>query len=440
MRPRWTVVIALGITLVTVGCLGDDGTTVEQLDRQGDNGTEDPRPSPRFAPPVNISKDRVGAEPMLDVAPDGTIFVTGTGPGGDGLPEQTVWRSKDDGQTWTDVSPTIPTSTNGGLDNALAVGPDGSVYYFNAVGQTPQMFRSDDGGETWLPLPPPVPPAATHRTWIEPRAGGTVHFAGLEAVPSNNVYYTRSEEKGAVWGPFGFVGPTPTMVSELAVAPGGEDLYMVLEDTGVDEPAGAWTLAASHDGGLTWERRPMWTPETQRTTAFMPLTVDDAGTLYFLWAQETNGTSQLRYAYSTDQGESFSDPTLLGDGQTSRTLAWMDVRAPGELGIVTYVADERAHPEEVEGGWHVEYVFVDEADSGRPETYTTRLTSWPVHEGRLCLGVICSEGGRELLDFAGIAFGPEDRAHTAFASSHWGQPASFPIYAGEQVPFGPTGG
>ncbi len=450
------------LVLILAGCLGEapspaeppEGSPQDLGDEQGTPGSKAaagappsganrsqhlPDEGPLFGPAVNVSKERAGAEPMLGVGPEGTVFYTGTGPGDDGLPEQTVWRSTDGGTSFEDVTPVLPTASRGGLDNALAVGPEGTVYYLNAVGQTAQMFRSDDGGDTWLPLAPPTPPAATHRTWIEPGEEGLVHFAGLEAFPSNTVWYQRSEDRGTGWGPPGLVGPTPNMVSELAAAPGGQDLYMVLEDTGTDAPVGAWTLSASHDGGLTWELIPMWTPDTERTTAFMPLAVDADGTLYFLWAEEEGGTSLLHYAYSTDGGQTFSDALPIGDPEGSQTLAWMDVRAPGELGVVTYAADEPGHPSEVEGPWYAAYTFVDQADTAHPETYTTRLTSWPVHQGPICLGVICSEGGRELLDFAWIEFGPEDRAHVAFASSQWSQPSAFPVFAVESQPFTPPG-
>lgn len=439
MRWRWTLVLV--VALLTAGCIGDAS---DQVDDETSTPVED-RPqgpsNPEFGSAVNVSTERAGGEPMLDVGPDGTIFLAGTGPGDSGVgPEQTVWRSTDDGQTWEDVSPALPTSTEGGLDNALAVGPEGTVYYFNAVGQTPQMFRSQDAGASWTPVTPPTPPGPVHRTWIVPRGNGTVHFAGLDTPPSNNAIYRRSSDRGTTWGPGGLIGGNPLGISELAVADGGEDLYMVLDREGPPVPEDPqWTVAASHDGGSTWTQIPMWTFETDATSTFTPLDVDADGTLYWLWTQMRDGTSLLHYAYSTDQGESWSKPVPIGDEGGSQTLAWMDVRASGELGVVYYAANETGHPMEVDGEWYAEYTFVDDADTPDPETYRTRLTSWPVHEGAICAteGAGCPPGTRPLFDFTWIRFGPEDRAHAAFASSQWDQPASFPVYAGERAPFQP---
>lgn len=444
MRPRTMLLIALAATVVAAGCIGNEGN--EAPGPEG--GSTDDRSAsraPDFAPAVNVSKDRVGGEPMLDVGPDGTIFYTGTGAGDSGpgstvRPEQTIWRSTDDGQTWTDVSPMLPTATQEGLDNALAVGPDGTVYYYNAVGQTPQMFRSTDGGDSWTPLAPPAPPAPAHRTWIVPREGGVVHFAGLDAPPSNNAIYRPSDDRGATWGPGGLIGTNPLGISELAVAEGGQDLYMVLDREGPPVPEDEdWTLATSHDGGRTWTQIPMWTFETDTTAPFTPLDIDENGTLYWLWSQMRSGTSVLRYAYSTDQGETWSDPMTIGNLDGSQALPWMDVRAPGELGVVYYAVNETGHPREVDGSWYAEYTFVAQADTATPEVYRTRLTSWSVHEGGLCTteGALCPQGTRPFYDFTWLRFGPDDRAHTAFASSQWDQPASFPVYAGERAPFQP---
>src|SRR5438093_598399 len=67
---------------------------------------------PHVLPPVAVSKDAPGAEPVVALAPDGTLYVEGVGridrpPSQVGQNVNKVWRSTDNGSTWQDVTPPL---------------------------------------------------------------------------------------------------------------------------------------------------------------------------------------------------------------------------------------------------------------------------------------------------------------------------------------------
>lgn len=423
-----------------------NGTATEPVDVVEGNATLAP-PTPSFRDPVVVAK-QVGAEPMLDVAPDGTIFLTGTGaerkPVGPAFatgPAQSIWRSADDGATWTDVTPPLPTANGTGVDNAIAVGGDGTVYYANAAGGVLELLRSTDQGETWLPTASLRFPAPMHRTWLAPRGQSEVNLL-VEGLDSHN-WYHRSEDSGRTWTP-----PAPvnrratTFGSDLAVARSSGTLYRATLafdlNPAVEETH--WHLHRSADGGATWEIVRMFPMEHELTGSWQSLEVGPNGTLYMAWSAAWDGRSLVTYAYSTDGGDSWSDPRPLAPANgTTQALPWLDVRAEGEVGAVWYEADAAKLPLEVDAGWNVTYALVDGADTPNATAYRTRVTDEAVHHGNICgEGPRCGSGeDRSLLDFTWVDFGPQDRAHLAFASTNWDQPDSFPMYAGEEAPFQP---
>lgn len=440
MRPA--VVLLLAVSMVTVGCLGvGEPEEVEPATDADPVGADDGIATPRFHAPVNVSEERPGAEPMLGVAPDGTIFVTGTGPGQpvtpDGSPlsihrpTQTIWRSTDGGQSWEEVTPQIPpTAHTGGVDNALAVGPDGTVYYLNAAGATQHMFRTTDGGDTWDPLALPPFPTPMHRSWIAPGEDGRVHVAS-ESLATLNNWHLGSEERGSTWGPPTPIHEDPGFGSDLAIGPDGT-LYLARTSLASATPAkeDTWDLLVSTDGGTTWDRRTMFPHAAELTGSWQSLEVGPDGTLHMVWAQMHDGTSLVHHAFSLD-GETWSTPAPIAPTNGTQTLPWMDVRGPGELGIVWYAADQAGPPNEVDAKWYVDYALVTDADTDDPTVQTTRVTPWPVHEGAICTDGPFCRSDRSLLDFTWVAFGPEGRAHLAFASTMWDQASAFPVVAVE---------
>lgn len=457
---------SLAILLIAAGgltgCLGDEPA----VGRAPANGTDEGGPAkPVFDSSVNVSKQHPGAEPVVDVASDGTIFVQGQGfeeePGSTAYAypgEQTqsrVWRSTDGGESWTDVTPP-GRGRNSSCDAYLAVAPDDTVYAANCFvvgfpGPTEMaLYRSDDMGETWTELVDPPFPPDVHRMWLVPEGERTLHVAVESQWPTAGTFYIVSHDRGQTWrGPFPVDGET-FWGSELAVDEERDMLYTarVAHDPDPEEDdyldhSGPLYLRVSDDGGRTWERRPVAELDGPfATQAWQPLTVDPDGTLYLVWAEGEEGRGVVHYAYSTDQGQSWEGPVALTSIPGTQTLVWAEARGPGELGISYYHAQEGGLPGRIDASWYAAYALVGQADTGQPTVEPARVTDWAVHEGGICTeGPSCDEGteDRSLLEFTGVAFGPQDRAHTVFASTKWDGYNGFPLFGREQTASGTAG-
>lgn len=454
MRRLW-IPVAI-VFLLAAGCIGaEERTATEPTEGMEDQTAAGPTgndpaggdladPPPRFADPVNVTTEKPGAEPMLDVASDGTIYLTGTGPGNTAeagrstvtAPTQPVFRSRDDGETWTEITPAVPTAGHTGLDNALAVGGDGTVYYANAAGTTLQVYRSTDRGESWLPALTAPFPNPMHRTWFASEGNTTIHLA-VESLSDFRNWHHASTDSGVTWGPPTPMHSDPGFGSDLAIDPNDGTLYIArtsLVDSNTEDDPG-WDLWSSTDGGTTWTEHEMFPKRAEVTASWQSLEVGPNGTIYMVWAQAHEGTSLVHYAFSTDGGDSWSEPKPLVEVDGSQTLPWMDVRGPGELGVLWYAADEPGLPGELDADWHVDYAIVEEADTADPSAHRVRVTDRPIHQGAICTDGPWCDSGRDLLDFTWIEFGPDDRAHLAYASTMWDKPSAFPVYAGELEPW-----
>lgn len=435
--------------VLAAGCLGSSD---EPPQPPGD-GTDVDREGPQLAEPVNVSKQFPGTEPVVDVAPDGTIYLQGIGqteslrddPDDLVLPPlvNRVWRSDDGGATWTDVTPPL-TGGNASCDGFVAVDGDGTVYAANCYIQaivgtgstTLELYRSRDRGETWERLAVPPFPEPMHRMWIVPDGEDTINLAVEALFPHGGLYHLRSTDDGDTWQ-----GPTPVdpgsyFGSDLAVGPDGTQYAARIEtefgQDGSYHYPGPWWMRVSTDDGVTWTRKPMFELEGELATVWQSLAVDEDGTAYMVWTETLDGTARLRYAFSTDQGDSWEGPRTIGTGDASHTLAWAHARGPGELVLTWYEAQERGAPPDLNASWRGHVGVLSSADTADPTLTSTRATPWVVHEGPICVRGPACDGNRELADYSWVDVGPEGQVHSAFADSTWTQPDAFPVYVGPE--------
>lgn len=207
----------------------------------------------------------------------------GAAPRAEGPSHTKLYKSLDEGKTWTEV--TSNPLTSGRLAVAVAMHTNGQRIYIvgaakpNASG----LFRSDDQGSTWK-----------HMAEDDTRIGGRDYICGVWVDTENpDVVYTlstaayKSTDGGETFIPF-------------KGAPGGEDMHDIWIDPtngkrmlfGVDQGA-----AITFDGGLTWssyyalpvaqvyhistdDRYPYWVYASQQDTgAVATRTRGDVGTV-----------------------------------------------------------------------------------------------------------------------------------------------------------------
>jgi photosystem II stability/assembly factor-like uncharacterized protein len=199
----------------------------------------------------------------------------GGGGGGRGAPPVTtpatnsqIYRSSDEGATWSKTSPDgLPGGNFGTIALAVAPGTKGQrVYDYVAQG----MFRSDDGGAHWT------------RASDDPRliGGGQFHDVIVDPRDANILFATqtslyRSTDAGKTWESY-TGAPSGADFNYLWIDP-GNDQYMILAvDQGTE---------ISMDGGRTW------TTWYNQPTGQMYNVTTDHGFPFFLYsAQQDSGT------------------------------------------------------------------------------------------------------------------------------------------------------
>lgn len=329
----------------------------------------------RLLGPVAISTEAPGAEPVIAVASDGTLFVEGVGgieaAAGARTNVNKAWRSTDEGATWRDVTPP-GLGQERSNDGFVAVGNGDTVYVANVASLTFQVFRSDDLGDTWVPLEPVRLPLLMHRHWIVPHGPSTLHVvvealppgfvappaAGL--TPNEGLWYVRSDDRGDTWSVPVRIDPVVNFAGQgnLVVSADGRRLYVLrYEDEGGAQPryeAGLWYLMASEDGGASWERLDAFPLTTELAAAVPSLALDGADTLFMVWSQEVAGTSRLHLARTVDGGRTWSAPFVFGDPQGTQAMPWTDAKGFGRLAVVWYAADVQGTAASVDAPWFVD--------------------------------------------------------------------------------------
>ena len=182
-------------------------------------------------------------------------WLAGTADGG-------VWRSADEGSSWSPVFDSMPTLSIG----ALAGAPDGSNWVGTGEANTSQdsyagtgVYRSSDDGRTWQPV--------TSADGSNPIVGRTVFRIAFDAAgdayaATNNGlfrYDATSRNWSEVLAPAAAGDPTPyydNQVTDVAVVPGtnGADVIAVVGWRGPLTPDSVNGFYESRNGGLTFSK------------------------------------------------------------------------------------------------------------------------------------------------------------------------------------------
>lgn len=438
----WSVVglalLALAMP-ATSGCLQTSSQAGGSDDAPNAPGTAgDPVEGP-LAPTTNVSRSAPGAEPVLAVGEE-AMYLQGIGQRPKEEIRNRVWRSTDDGASWTEL--TLPERLHRySADGFVALAPDGTVYVANAYGpdappgnprvfgpNTPQIARSADQGRTWETLPMPRLPESIHRMWIQIPEDDIVHVAvASQSAPASTIvgsapgpralYHVVSENGGETWSNPTVIHPTASLGSTLLVAEDGS-LHIALFLRDPDR----WELATSKDGGQTWQQTGIARFQGAYDGVWTSLSEDDAGTLHLSWVERRQGRPVALHAFSTDGGETWSAPRPLLDTDGSQMLAWSKAAGAGVLDAVWYATDASAEPGSFDAHWRIEVARVANADTEEPHVTARRTTPWVVHQGDVCIGASCYEAGadRSLLDFVWLTHDREGDTHVAFATTQGG--------------------
>lgn len=275
------------------------------------------------------------ADPMIEVADDGTIFAMGIV--GNGFKLQ-LTRSSDHGVSWTALQNVLtPGQPNWGDRPVLAISPDGQDVYVAFNQSDSYVSRSHDGAQSFLA---PVQTSNNGRYWFHSAGAvapnGDVYFAAADYSGDytgvSNIYVLRSSDGGASWSTtlldtsseaagcvwadgcyFGFLGPSVGLAIDV------NGLVMIAYNRG--ESAGAaqplWVRTSSD--GTTWSDALAISDPTQGVHNGFPAvgaSLTQAGDFRVVW-QDDRELSQTGWntwmRRSLDGGASWSDAERLSD-------------------------------------------------------------------------------------------------------------------------------
>ncbi|HEV8360533.1 MAG TPA: sialidase family protein, partial [Candidatus Thermoplasmatota archaeon] len=380
-----------------------------------------------FAAPVEVEPGRHGAEPGIDVAPDGCVYVNAIA-----LTAATLWRSCG-GAFERLARPSLGEQPIGGYDTDLALDARGTLYYSDLWVVSASIAASDDRGATWtLTNPAGLLPPLDDRQWLLPLAPGRVlhvtHELGTGILASLCV-------RAPLPAPLDAMACAPGTLVALdaprfcvcppghpAADPSGRTILVPMLSAANELTPGQPTLITgdiliqagiSRDGGLTWKLKTV--ARGAGVPAIFPASaIDAAGTLYVTWAaQRVDGPArEVWLARSVDGGATWSE-TQVSEGGTN-VLPWIAAREGGRVALAWYHADVQDDPEALEGDWTVAYAESRDADAALP-VWDRGAPSEVVHRDDLCVTGAACLGDRDLLDFLGVAFAPDGAAWVAWA-------------------------
>jgi hypothetical protein len=298
-------------------------------------------PSPRL--------HRVGmgaGEPTIGATNEGNVYFVAL-PGS----SSKVLKSADQGDTWTDISPTLPSGQNihkVSLDPYIYVdeaeGVD-RIFTIDLTVACSYMSFSDDEGETWLTNPLACGrPVNDHQTLFSgpPKSSITIDYPNALYYCWNDVASSscsKSIDGGLTFRPTGFPA-YPGVNSEGGFCGGLHGHGHVDVHGNVYLPreyCGKPYVAISRDEGTTWENI-LVAPKAGEGSD-PSVTTDRKGNIYYTYI----GVDRLPYlVISKDAGKSWTKPMMIGaPGVKEANLPSIDASSgtPGKIAIAYYGSD-----------------------------------------------------------------------------------------------------
>lgn len=325
--------------------------------------------------PVVISRTQASLEISLAINPRDERQLAVCGPAGfpavaDG--QSYFHRSVDGGRRWSylDVE-TAATDTRSaafeGGDCDVAYDAGGTLWVADTWLGNLSIGHSRDG-RTFQGSAVTTTAPVVDRPWLVGGPPGTLYvtYQDLQCCTPSVVWFTRTTDYGTTFtSPVPVTTATPagayTWQGNLAVAPGGRDLYLVYSRRSLPvQLSGTLTIAvaASHDGGATWTSRHVANLPNDTSSLYPSMAVDAGGRLHAVWSLERNGDMPVFYTTSKDRGMTWSRPRALNPGGGA-VAPWVAGGKKGQARIGWLGTPLHTH-----GGWEA-YFHYAKVDDGR---------------------------------------------------------------------------
>ncbi len=415
---------------------------------------------PTFTAPILLDNVRAGGEPVMAITPKGTLLVsshpgfTHYHPSADPthLPTEIaqdfagqtyMWRSTDDGATWTHIgAPNAPMglgprSTGLGVsDPDFTVMADGSICHTDLESLVLASTEcSRDDGVTWLPGNPIASGAPIDRQWLASYKNEfyfTGNYLAGDDGSGTGADFRASTDFGLTWTSR---GSTPCN-GDVVARPSDGHLFQSC-GTGI---------TVSDDGGRTWSDVRAADSAADSGLSLNEPALDSAGNV---WISYADGERTLHLAGSPDEGKTWpwmldltphfrffsgnlvaltNSTTVSNAVATNGTYVWPWVSAGSDGRVaVSWIGSFGDKPStQYSGPWYVFTAFVLGANTGTPTVVLSQLTPKPMHVGPICQsGTTCQvssvqsdpSGDRRLGDFFETTIGTDGYLRGTWANT-----------------------
>jgi hypothetical protein len=408
--------------------------------------------SAKFTPAAVVDPQRTEGEPLVKIDADGNIWESG--PWGFSTNMSFIHRSTNDGKKFHLVSTigTRPDAPPGGGDTDITVDDQGNVYFTDLEGPLTEVGASvsNDNGNTWRKNPAALQQTVVDRQWYAVDNGATsgafdntIFLSFHTSVVGTFIYSSPGSQGGN--DPTGglFFQNSATMPGPLQPLAGDaicaqlrfdkvkRNLYYACND-GDHVRVTVGHVAPAQRMGISYANYsgPRTPGGGDVLNLFPALATDAVGHVYMAWIDATNFA--LYYAFSTDEGRSWSAPVRVNSGgAVTNEFDWAQAGAAGTLALAWYSTD-KAVPggsdnmpsslsnlgEATKFQWFGYAALITKADTARPKIAQTRFTSKPMHYGAICnSGTTCATdttADRQMADFFGFDVGRDGGLRIVF--------------------------
>lgn len=395
----------------------------------------DPAALPRSLPG---DKQLPGWEPSLAFDPAGDGHFYAVAPGGEEGKGAAFWGSADDGLTWPFVR--AVGSQAGGFDSDVEVGTDHTIYVADLEASSSAICRSHDFGKSFSDgceegTAEKQAGAEEDRQWLtaSPNDAKVVYFTyhdlaaqfptllkssdgGNNFAPCGNLVYPAGPLVPAAFGNT-IVGKAAVGRDETIAVPIGSPTPAQVAGPDSVPAYGQITLAVHRgcNGSDQFDNTDVYHDDgASFSNLFVFNVIGPDGTIYVLAAGKLNEKDSYNaYVWtSRDAGKSFGPPQKV-NGPNLKANVMPAIAAGTKAGQVVvgwYGSENATDPNDTKGEWR--YYVARSSDYGASWDQAT-ITRNVFHFGDVCtVGILCTSGNRNLLDFSSVGVDPKSGCAT----------------------------
>lgn len=347
--------------------------------------------APSVATPITVGTS--GNEPIVAIAPDGTLYISAL---------QYIYLSTDNGTTWARVPLPLEAQVALATDSSISIAPNNRLYYsfdYPYAGST-AVCTTDNRGVAWT-CNPAVVPGGTDRMWVLATANNVAYD-----VTNQGLYETAfltSTDGGLTW--------VPKAIGGGVLEPQTGPLLQGPCSTNVVQPVKIYgTLPADIPEFKLYVYDPVTSgavlSAVRGTGLGLPLALPSAsfgrdGTLYIA-SEIPNlaGGRQVVVARSVNEGTSWTTlPAIPGTETGTSIFSWVAADEPGHVGVIFYNTPTNGDPGTLTtANWSTMWAETFNADSAAP-TWTLTTVDTLIHVGPICVAADCMGTNRFAGDF-----------------------------------------